>query len=181
MRLLVGFDQTPGALGVALPRWPMSTAIHRNPDLQQMLVFLHPFCPCSAATLAELARVPARRPRDIPQPEIKILFVRPRGATEWRAGRLWDTAQKLPGAEVMWDEGGEEADRFGAQTSGAVFLYNSGGSLLFHGGVTGSRGHAGDNYGADQLILALNSGRPVSGKHLVFGCALTAPIGVAQP
>lgn len=172
VRILIRFDQTPGARSVAPPHWPIASAIQRHPDHGKLLVFVHPFCPCSTATLAELARILTRQSARAPQLEATILFVRPKGATGWQPGHLWDTARELPGAHVMWDEDGQEAQRFGARTSGEVFLYDSRGDLLFHGGITGSRGHAGDNYAADQSILALNSGRPARSAHLVFGCAL---------
>jgi len=180
MRILIGFDQTAGAMGVAPARWPAPSEIPRDPARPQLLVFVHPFCPCSAATLEELERMTARRTRTSVQPQMTVLFVRPRGAKGWRSAGLWDTARQLAGAHVMWDEDGQEAHRFGALTSGDILLYEAHGILLFHGGVTGSRGHAGDNYGADELTLALDSGRPVRAPQMVFGCSL-AGVGLLAP
>jgi hypothetical protein len=77
----------------------------------------------------------------------------------------------------MRDDGGVEARRFGVKTSGTVLLYSALGRLLFHGGITGSRGHEGDNYGITRLAAALRGGAgdtavPVVSR--VFGCALGA-------
>ena len=171
LRLLIEFDQTAGIRAGAPARWPVSSAIQRASDRPTLLVFAHPFCGCTAATLGELARIPVRRPLKSVQPTIAILFARPKGSA-WRGSPLWDNARRLAGGNTMWDEEGREAQRFGVRTSGEVLLYDRHGDLLFHGGVTGSRGHARDNYGADQLVAALDSGQPVKTAHLVFGCAL---------
>jgi hypothetical protein len=80
----------------------------------------------------------------------------------------------MAGVSAAWDPDGREARVFGAQTSGVVFLYDTHGELLFEGGITGSRGHAGENFGADRLAAALRSGRPGAGTPSpVFGCSLT--------
>jgi hypothetical protein len=51
-------------------------------------------------------------------------------------------------------------------------LYNSDGQLLFSGGITGARGHEGDNAGEDLVIAGLN-GQNVGFQHTpVFGCSL---------
>jgi hypothetical protein len=181
--VLLGFDQTAGAQADAPARWPVQSLMRRAGDRPALLVFVHPFCGCTAATLGELARIIARGPSGSRQPAITILFARPQGAG-WRTSPLWDDARQLAGANVLWDEGAREARRFGVRTSGEVLLYGRNGDLLFHGGVTGSRGHAGDNYGADQLAAALNSGQPVQTAPHVFGCALarSGPLSAAtQP
>jgi hypothetical protein len=175
LRVLMGFDQTAGVRAEAPVRWPVPSAIQLASDRSTLLVFAHPFCGCTAATLEELARIPARRQPKSPQPAVTVLFARPKGSG-WRTSPLWDNARQLAGthhiASVIWDDEGREARRFGVRTSGEVLLYDRHGELLFHGGVTGSRGHAGDNYGADQLMAALDSGLPAKTAHLVFGCAL---------
>jgi hypothetical protein len=173
LRILRGFDQTAGVGAEAPARWPLPSTIQLANDRPTLLVFAHPFCGCTAATLGELARIPARRSPKSLQPAITILFVRPK-RSGWLASPLWDNARQLAGANVIWDEEGREARRFGVRTSGEVLLFDRYGDLLFHGGVTGSRGHAGDNYGADHLVAALDSGMPVQTGHLVFGCALAS-------
>jgi hypothetical protein len=85
----------------------------------------------------------------------------------------------LPGARVVRDAGGVEARRFHADTSGYVLLYGRDGALLFQGGVTGSRGHEGDNFGLSQLRTALSArGTVAISAHArtspVFGCSLAS-------
>jgi hypothetical protein len=53
-------------------------------------------------------------------------------------------------------------------------VYDAGGALLFSGGITGSRGHAGDNAGRSSIVALLNR---LPGTHTstnVFGCSLFA-------
>lgn len=176
MRALISFDQTPGATGAVPRQWPASSAVQRIGGRPELLVFLHPFCSCSDATVAELAQLSARRKADGPAPAITVLFFRPRNSG-WAPGALWKKAQgrDLQAAHVVWDDDGREAKRFGARTSGYTLLYSSKGELLFGGGVTASRGHQGDNYGLDELAASLDSGRPASAPTRVFGCALGNP------
>jgi hypothetical protein len=173
LSFLMGFDQTPGARAGAPVRWPASSAVQRAGGRPALLVFAHPFCGCTEATLGELAKITARRARKSPRPAITILLTRPKGSA-WQRSPLWDDARRLIGANVVWDEDGREARLFQVLTSGEVLLYGPGGELLFEGGVTGSRGHAGDNYGAAGLAAALDSGLPAKTAHPVFGCALAA-------
>lgn len=44
-----------------------------------------------------------------------------------------------------------------------VLLYGKNGDLLYQGGVTGSRGHQGENFGAEQLARAISTGEHVPG------------------
>jgi hypothetical protein len=86
------------------------------------------------------------------------------------------------------DPDGEEAQRFGAATSGHVLLFDPAGELRFSGGITASRGHVGDNDGCDRLIRLLTAGvgaeRPsgvgipaVSRQPLVYGCPIRTSWG----
>jgi hypothetical protein len=59
---------------------------------------------------------------------------------------------------VVRDDSGREAGRFGAATLGQTLLYDADGSLLFSGGITAARGHAGDNAGRSELVSLLNRG-----------------------
>ena len=62
--------------------------------------------------------------------------------------------------------------RFGAETSGYVLLYDTHGKLLFKGGITGSRGHAGDNAGESAIVALLEGEKPVLTRTKVYGCSL---------
>src|SRR5262249_51660441 len=134
--------------------------------------FVHPRCPCSRATVANLARLLAHCPGPV---EADVLFYRPGDAEEaWQPTDLWESAAAVPGVGVGWDEDGVEAARFGARTSGHVVIYDSEGVLRFKGGITSSRGHEDDNPGLDSAAAALGSALP-GADHPVFGCPLNSP------
>jgi hypothetical protein len=170
-RALLAFDETPGTTGALHSLWPSSSEIQQAGKGVHMLVFLHPQCGCSLATISELERLSARRKPGATDPWIDVLFYRPRHAN-WVNSSLWERAERLPNVHARWDEEGREARRFGATTSGFVLLYSSMGELLFSGGVTGSRGHEGTNYGLEQLAASLDSGKRAPKTSFVFGCAL---------
>ncbi len=60
----------------------------------------------------------------------------------------------------MRDADGREARHFGAATSGQTLLYDERGTLVFSGGITGARAHAGDNVGRQSLVALLNREPP---------------------
>jgi hypothetical protein len=169
--LLLRFDATPASQHYAPRLWPGTAEVAFPTGRPALLVFLHPLCPCSRATLDELNGVLSRLP-DRALPEIHLLFVRSMKNPDWNGGDLWNRATRIPNAIRRWDVGGRIAVRFGAQTSGATLLYGANKKLLFQGGITGSRGHEGDNLGASRLLAALETGRRASNLSQVFGCAL---------
>jgi hypothetical protein len=104
-----------------------------------------------------------------------VLFIKPPGAgSDWDDTELRRSAAAIPGVTVITDTDGTEAARFGATTSGHTFLFDRTGALLFSGGITASRGHAGRNAGESAIIAAVN-GRPRDrARTPVFGCSLIA-------
>lgn len=169
--LLLRFDATPTRQHYAPSLWPETAKIAFPTGKPALLVFLHPLCPCSRATLDELDGVLSELPKTA-LPEIHLLFVRSIKNPDWNGGELWNRAARIPNAIRQWDVGGRTAVQFGARTSGATLLYGADRNLLFQGGITGSRGHEGDNVGATRLLAAIESGRRASNLSQVFGCAL---------
>jgi hypothetical protein len=142
-----------------------------------LVVALHPQCPCSRATVAELARLLAHAPEP---PDVHVLFVAPADVEDaWVRAGLWQAVADLPGLHVVRDDG-TEARRFGARVSGQVLVYDGAGQLRFNGGITGARGHEGDNAGRAG-IEALLAGRPHAASTFVFGCLLFDGDGHAAP
>lgn len=167
---LASFASRPGASGRAPATWPETSAIAREPGRPTLLLFVHPRCACSRASVAELAELLARA---ADRPATRVLFLRPDGvAPGWEETELWRDAQRLPAASVLRDDGGAEARRFGALTSGQAQLYGADGRLLFAGGLTASRGHRGESLGRDSLLALLNHGTPPAAATPVFGCEL---------
>lgn len=107
-----------------------------------------------------------------------VLFLKPDGfAEDWQKTDLWRSAAAIPGVHVMTDGGGGEARLFHAATSGQAILYDARGRLLFSGGITASRGHAGDNAGRAFIVSLLIRGAADRRSTPVFGCSLFAPPG----
>jgi len=73
---------------------------------------------------------------------------------------------------VVADDNGADAAVFDAATSGQTMLYDAGGRLMFSGGMTGARGHSGDNAGRTALTALINDGRSDTSRTPVFGCLL---------
>jgi hypothetical protein len=164
------YQSTGGATGATPTSWPQDTSIERDSQRPTLVMFVHPRCPCSRASLEELNRILARSAKGL---ATHLLFTRSNEASqEWSRTDLWRTANSIPGITVREDLDGKEARRFGAETSGHVVLYDAQGHLQFSGGITGARGHAGDNAG-EQTIRALVEGGPATiSRTKVFGCSL---------
>jgi hypothetical protein len=105
-----------------------------------------------------------------------VVFIKPEGFTQdWNETDLWQNASNIPGVKVILDGNGREAHLFHAATSGQTVLYDAKGLLLFSGGITGSRGHFGDNAGQASIISLVNSAVPDQTETSVFGCPLFDP------
>jgi hypothetical protein len=166
---LAHYAATPGQPALAPAQWPVATGLVRAAGRPTMLVFLHPRCTCSQATLEELARLMARAPGAA---DVTVLLMAPTGVDPaWTRTALWQKATRL-GVNVRLDAGRAEANRFGVATSGEVLLYDVAGSLRFSGGITPARGHEGDSDGGDALASLLRGEAPKLAAAPVFGCPL---------
>jgi hypothetical protein len=164
------YDNGPGERANAPQRWPSETRLTLAGDRPTVVLLAHPQCDCTRATLGELAEVLARTPT---LPITYVLFLRPAGfSAGWEQTDLWRTAASLPRVTVLRDDEGVEAQRFGVATSGETLVYDQRGMLRFSGGITGSRGHAGDNAGRATLLALLNDGLAAQSSTSVFGCPL---------
>jgi len=166
--------QTPGPAGAAPARWPEASRFAIEPCRPRLLVFAHPQCPCTRASLNELARLLARA-GDASRVATTVAFFRPDDApADWLATDTVADAGAIPGVTVATDERGVEAARFGAKTSGHAVLYSADGRLLYAGGLTPARGHEGDSFGSEALAALLVSGSssPSPATAPVFGCEI---------
>ena len=176
--LLQAYQGAPGARAPSPTCWPGDSRVLHRPGGFHLVLFAHPRCPCTRATVGELARTVARGGRPL---AVDVLFFRPhQGVAAWPRTELWRWAAAIPGARVGWDEGGVEARRFGARTSGHVVVYDAGGNLRFSGGITGARGHEGDNPGSDAVVALLRGEGRERQDPPVFGCPLEAPCELCQ-
>lgn len=174
LSVLWDYSNTPGSAGAVSPRWP--TAIGRAHGRPSLVMAVHPHCPCSRASIRELALIMTRCRGRL---DARVLFVEPPGVGRgWAETDLRDEAEAIPGVEVLTDPGGATSRRFGAETSGHVLLYDAGGDLRFSGGITAARGHSGDNRGRDAILALMAAenlptpGRAGPAETFVFGCPL---------
>jgi len=166
------FENAPGVDLYSAPRmWPSGSSIPRSPGRPLLVLVVHPQCPCTKATIGELALIMARAHGTT---DAHVLFYRPAGvAADWHETDLWRAATQIPGVHVSVDHGGIEQRRFAVMTSGHTLLYGADGALQFSGGITPARGHSGDNAGRT-AISSLLMGAP-SDRHttFIFGCSLS--------
>jgi hypothetical protein len=171
--LLAAYHGRPGRDGSPPSHWPSGTKVPLDKTFPTLLIFVHPRCPCSSASLAELVQVATRyRGRFAAH----LLSFRPDGSDEG-----WDQVQagteaSLPGITRWADMGGREAMQFGVETSGHVLLFEPSGRRLFSGGITISRGHQGGNPGLNELIASILGEPSGVGASPVFGCPVLAPV-----
>jgi hypothetical protein len=173
MALLWRYKATAGDPGAPLSTWPTSSGLARAPEAPTMVMFMHPHCPCSRASVGELAEVMRRVPDDV---LAYAVFSVPDGIDEdpdaWAHGELWSKASAIPGVQPIVDREAKLAAAFGVETSGHVLVYDDAGELRYSGGITGARGHAGDNLGRARVVSLLSTGTADSDHGRVFGCEL---------
>jgi hypothetical protein len=170
---LFRYSATAGAPARAPSEWPAETRITRSPDTWTVLLFAHPHCPCTRASLGELAVLLAQA-RGVPVRATVVLAAVRGMQASWGDADLRKAAVGIPEVGLFEDEGGAEARRFGAYTSGQTLLYEPSGRLVFDGGITGARGHAGDNAGRETVRQLLRGREPAGGASApVFGCSIS--------
>ena len=152
---------------VAVSDWPASTKLQRSTSLPTEILFLHPACPCSAASLDALQKIMSRCSRPA---HVIVAFVKEDGIVT-EDTNLWQSAQKIPGIQILQVET-TEPKLFGATTSGFLALYSPSGNLMFCGGITSERAHIGDSVGADAVVTCIDGSKPSIAKTPAFGCEL---------
>jgi hypothetical protein len=167
------YENSPGTAAAAPHQWPADSKVQPARDHPTLVILAHPHCPCTRATIGELASIMAHTQGRL---SAYVLFVKPAGfSDEWEKSDLWQSAALIPGVTVVIDDEGAEANRFHATTSGQALLYDGDGRLLFSGGVTASRGHYGDNAGQSAIVSFVGSGTADRTETSVFGCPLFDP------
>jgi hypothetical protein len=170
---LARHDLTPGVEAPSVAGSYVLQAAKIGEGKKTIIMFVHPKCPCSTASLEELRQLMAQHGSQL---NATVVMFRSSGAADdGTRSAAWATAQQIPGAEVRADLDGTQAKQCGAQTSGQVFLYDESGALQFEGGITGSRGHPGDNNSLDTLAALVTKKQPpqsAPARTPVFGCPI---------
>jgi hypothetical protein len=164
------YQAAAGRPALAPADWPAGSAILPENGRFTLILFAHPRCPCTRASLDGLSWVLARSQG---KANAYVVFVQPAGAPDaWERTSLRDEAAAVPGVRVLSDVRGSEAGLFGAATSGETVLYDAQGRLVFRGGLTAGRGHAGDSAGRRALVACLAGAASERRDFPVYGCPL---------
>jgi hypothetical protein len=168
---VLGAEQfTPVPASTLVTDFPRDSKLVLATDKPTLVLFLHPHCPCSRATLSELERLQVQTQDKI---AVTIVFTIPPGTPAgWEKGDLLDRAHAISHAQVCLDANGAAARRFGVNGSGHTLLYAPTGQLLFSGGITAARGEEGDNPGETAVADFVLHGRADLTRTPVFGCQL---------
>lgn len=170
LAVLWAYKNTPGVAAKPPASWPAESPIQRATDKATLVMLAHPHCACTRASIGELALLMAHSRGRL---TAYVLFLKPAGFSDgWERTDLRQSASGIPGVNVVIDDDGLEARRFRAMTSGQTSLYDTDGRLLFSGGITGARGHSGDNAGRSAIESILNTGAADRSETFVFGCPL---------
>ncbi len=172
-RALLTYEYTPGQQGMPSETWPSKSKIQRSPGKFALVMLLHPDCPCSQASATELDRLMAQLHGRL---TAAVVFVKPASSEEdVKATSLWKRVTAIPEVAVFNDNMGRETGLFGGSVSGEAMLYDPHGKLMFHGGITASRGHEGDNAGSDAIRQLVRGETHAAAHAPAFGCSLRDP------
>jgi len=173
------YENAGGTTGITPDHWPTGVPVALDKKRDTLIMFAHPQCPCTRASTEELNRLLTHCNGQV---AAHVLFLKPADLSDaWVHTSLWRAASDIPTVSVHEDPGGLIAQKFGAETSGFVVLYSPDGRLLFKGGITASRGHAGDNLG-EEAITTLARGESLKiPPTQVYGCSLLDKSCSPQP
>ncbi|MEO6568724.1 MAG: RedB protein [Opitutaceae bacterium] len=144
-------------------------AAHRKANRPLLIMAIHPRCPCTDASLAELGDLLARSHGSC---DALLLQYHPE-----KSAPDWDEVasnRQLGGTSVgvLLDPGGKMAAALGASTSGHTVVADAHGVWRFAGGLTTSRGHRGRAPAQDAILEILAGREPALTTAPVYGCAL---------
>lgn len=168
---LAQYENTPAANNISYPStFPPESRLERGGETPTLIFFAHPKCPCTRASLRELARLMADVDGKL---RAFVVFIKPKNESEeWTATDLRASAESIPNVRVVIDEDERETKIFNAQTSGLALLYDRAGKLRFDGGITASRGHEGNNAGRQAVFETVTEDFNKTAETFVFGCPL---------
>ena len=170
---LTVYSMTGSTPAHAAAQWPANELLALDPARPVLVLFLHPRCPCSSASITELDQVLSRHPGAFRV--YAVLTIPPGMDANWEAGRNLEAARMLPDTALVFDRGGALTRRFGARDSGTILAFAPDGARLFAGGVTASRGHQGESLGSLTLQDLARGQTPRVAESPAFGCPLLGP------
>jgi hypothetical protein len=171
-RVAYSYAAKPEPLAEAAPRWPAQAPWPRSAEGFDLVLAVHPRCPCTRATLSELNKLLLAWNGKV---KARALILKPFELSDlWTDTDITARLRQLPHTTVLRDAGGSTAGTFGLLASGQVLLYGPQGGLLFNGGLTSARGHEGASAGQIALRKLVSGAADIKGlgSAAVFGCSL---------
>jgi hypothetical protein len=172
--VLLSYQTTAGDSLSSPSSWPANTALQRSETGNTVLLFLHPKCPCSRASLHKFEQLLSHHTKV----RAYAIFIKPLGAdASWNKTELTEQANAIANLVTIEDNNQAEMLVFKAATSGLVLNYDQRGDLNFVGGITPGRGHEGDCQGSellDKILAYETSPKPALTRSDVYGCPLEA-------
>jgi len=169
---LYAYESSASPSLAPLGYWPSRSRLRQSGGFT-LVMAVHPHCPCTRASIDELARLMT----ECPDLSARLIFLKPESCSEsWVKTPLWQCASRIPRVQPVVDDKGLEARMFHQSVSGEIALYGPTGRLVFHGGITAARGHAGDSPEHDAIVAIVRNAqqRPMV-EAPVFGCSLVDP------
>lgn len=164
------YSQTPGEISAPPRDEALAESTSDSEAAWRLVMAIHPKCPCTRASLAELEKLLAREPERF---RCEVLIYQPDDQPEpWIDTETVRVASALRGVTVSPDIAATRASRMGILTSGGVVLFDPAGAPRFYGGITPSRNHQGDNVGSVSILALLRGSRPAAHSSPVYGCSI---------
>lgn len=168
--VLFEYELTAGPLSNSKRIFPNHSSVQLSHSRENLILFLHPACPCSIATIDEFRELMREGAKD--SVGTVVFFMPPDKESEWSLLPIVKSAKRIPNVSILYDADGSQSELFGATTSGHVLIYDSRGILQFSGGITGARGHTGDNQYFTIAKKTIINKSPKFVTTPVFGCSL---------
>jgi len=179
---LTNYSYRPGPVLApidSVPEWDPPR--HLADDRQILLLFYHPHCQCTVATVTELINLLAVQPH--PLPITAYAFLPSNQSATWIETETTDRLRRLPGAEIHLDRDGQQARSSGVSTSGHLLLITPQGQVVFSGGLTRARGLIGPATPQAHLAALIGQDTAEPSHWPTFGCPLFSnqPLVKDQP
>ncbi|MGP1346078.1 MAG: hypothetical protein ACTS3F_05335 [Phycisphaerales bacterium] len=167
---LWAYANTPATHAEPKPGWSPPEALRVPSDRACLVLFAHPKCPCTRATMAALERLRRDHSGLL---AMRVVFYEPINAdASWRGTELWERALALEESLAIADPGGAMSMAAGAVASGTVIFMDHSGQERFRGGITPARGHEGDSVGSIAIRAILRGESPGHNSASVYGCRI---------
>src|SRR5690349_6769442 len=113
---LAQYASKAGPASHAPANWPSQAPVPLASGKATLVLFLHPHCPCSRASLREVEKTLAHSGDRL---EATVFFLSPsEKSKEWVHSSLWEEASRIPHVVVREDPQGKTSRLFHATTSG---------------------------------------------------------------